>query len=367
MGVDEGLSASRPKVLRVNSIPVLKTPEDKIRKSSTPQQPLDAAPVPANTPDTTTEDTEPTPSSETPTGSQPETRKTKKGKTRKKKGKKSKKAKADKNECGTRPIPTPQQNIKPPAVSATEADTSAAPLQPTTKHPEATVTQAERELMEHVENLGREAPAAATSAEASAQAPVRAGDLKPAAKKAAAKPPHVRTKVEQGVKTSNSPARGVPEFNESSMNREEQAATQLNNLHRASTASQYAASPAPTVPNGAVPVKGSDHQEECDEHEEGADQSDDEEGSEESDDLEDEIDKEVERNEQNATQPGESQPKSDSTQVTPTATESPKKKKKRREKTPAEKALHARYMKFSRSLKRYLSQVQQVINKIKQN
>jgi len=336
MGVDEGPSASRPKVLRVNSIPVLKTPENKIRKSSTPKQPLDAAPVPAKTTDTTTEDTEPTPSSAAPTGSQPETCKTKKDKKRKKKGKKSKKAKADKNECGTRPIPTPQQNIKPPAVSATEAPTSAAPSQPATMHPEAALTQADRELMEHVENLGgdtREAPAAATSSEASARAPVRAGDsmVKPAAKKAAAKPPYVRSKVEQEVKTSNSPAPAVPEFNESTMTRDERAATQLNNLHRSSTASQYAPSPAPAAPNGAVPLQESDHQKEGDEHKEGADQSDDEEESEESGDLEDELDKEVEGSEPDATQPGESQPKSDSQQVTPTSTQSPKTKKKRRE------------------------------------
>jgi hypothetical protein len=115
-----------------------------------------------------------------------------------------------------------------------------------------------------------------------------------------------------------------------------------------------------------VPLQESDHQKEANEHKEGADQSDDEEESEESGDLEDELDKEVEGSEPDATQPGESQPKSDSKQVTPTSTESPK-KKKRREKTPAEKALHARYMKFSRSLKRYLSQVQQIINKNKQN
>ena len=397
MKASEEKDKEKPAVLRVNSIPVLTTPEQKIRKTHTPTEPLGGATGSPVAPDESSAAMAEAPSSsttQTSSASKLDASKTKKDKLKKKKkskGKKEKKSKRAKGGDETRPIPTPQQSAQVPTVPVTQAPPEPAMepsnTLPTAQRP-ASVTQAApapaveslgKDLTQHVEHLGddqRVPPTDAVPKEpTSSTAP--AACAKMAAKKAAPKKPGTNT-VKVPVKT-DSPAPNVPELNEAAMEKDVRQAQQVSSLMRSNTTSQYAPSPAPQATAAPTPT--------AEENKEGSDVDDEDEGEEEEDefctDIESDLEKETERenqpeqakengkekdqqkgegkdekNEKGTDQKNEKDKDKEKGQqkVKTEPTDGKRRvRKKRREKTAVEKALHARYMKFSRSLKRNLS------------
>ena len=355
----DGSSKGTPGVLRVNSVPVLKTPEQRIRKTHTPTEALpDATGSPVAPEESSAAPPEASPSSAAPSSdvSKSDASKPKKDKVKKKrKSKKGKKSKNAKGDSGMRPVPTPQQSAQMPVVSASQAPP--APTAPAVE-PSTALSPAERELIDHVAQLGDDdtspkADAIPAESVPSSSTPAAVACAKPAAKKAAAKKPARDTPpgtvaVKVPVKTDCSS--DGPGHTEETMAQEVQQAQEVSTLLRSTTASQFAQSPAPTPPSTPAAPNTAAENKEGDAPDQNDSENDDEdleeEEEEESNDIEDALDKEAEKG---------SQPEQQQEAVQGAGNGPGKVKRKRREKTEAEKALHARYMKFSRSLKRCLS------------
>lgn len=334
---------SPPSLLRANSIPILKTPKERIRRTRTPSDQVSEgstvtprqSDVVANA---TTTDSDGTPASRHDSShdsSHDSTRATGgkrkkgpgiKGKKLKKKGKTGKKNKGGRSKSsGTvsnvgkgSETKTPESAPTVPAASNGTLN-AAKPTQPDSQQQD-----------QQVDACG------AVPAEPSAPNQVPKANTRPAAKKAAAKPKtspgatKVEThpvKVEVPAENGTNAGQVVP-LKSDPMSTPSLTRATCDNLNRGTSSIQQ--TPSSYSPATEKPTPGQDEESEQEEDE----QSDDD------NEHENEDDDEQDQEEETSPPPGDNE--------TPTQT-SPKKKKK--VKTPAEKQAHARYMRFSRSLR----------------
>ena len=355
--------SARPALLRVNSVPVLSphTPAERIRHSGTPEALIPEATAAPPESATATEGVS------TNTMSRQERKRLRREE--KRELKRQRKAQLQQQQPDVN-----QPDLQPPAeVQAHAVQTTAEAGQAPGVQPAPVVPTAEQAAEATTHGLANGSTTSQSTAKAkqlpapSAAPPAPANDgsiPKAAARKAAAKPHAAKP---QQVKTEVlTPAR-TDDKDETSR---EQAAR--DNLQRASTAS-LVATPASTVPYDPSRFYDPDIEEAR-----GAGADEDNADEDQGDDIEDELEREIDRdtndthaqgqplqdtpktsNQEESQQPGK-EPQVPAPAKAP-QTVKPKEEeegthipKRRREKTPAEKAAHARYMRFTRSFDRFL-------------